>query len=87
LVHAGRPGPVQEIVNVPWGDAPPDTAVNVVQRHIGALRRLLEPDLPPRGDSRWLVREPAVAERAPVVLRQAAAARDWLAVSYRCAMV
>lgn len=56
LVHAGRPVSVQEIVNVLWGDAPPDTAVNVVQRHIGALRRLFEPDLPPRGDSRWLVR-------------------------------
>jgi DNA-binding SARP family transcriptional activator/tetratricopeptide (TPR) repeat protein len=56
LVHAGRPVPVREIVNTLWGGAPPDTAVNVVQRHIGALRRLFEPDLPPKGTSRWLVR-------------------------------
>ncbi|MDX3771782.1 MULTISPECIES: AfsR/SARP family transcriptional regulator [unclassified Streptomyces] len=32
------------------------TAVNVVQRHIGSLRRLLEPDLRAGGDSRRLVR-------------------------------
>ncbi|MEU7378943.1 MULTISPECIES: hypothetical protein [unclassified Streptomyces] len=31
-------------------------AVNVAQRHIGALRRLLEPELPARSPSRWLVR-------------------------------
>ncbi|MGI5453005.1 AfsR/SARP family transcriptional regulator [Streptomyces sp. CA-249302] len=56
LTEAGRPVAVHEIVDVLWGENPPDTAVNVVQRHIGALRRLLEPELPARGESRWLVR-------------------------------
>ncbi|GHH09545.1 AfsR/SARP family transcriptional regulator [Streptomyces lanatus] len=56
LTQPGHPVTVNEIVDVLWGQDPPDSAVNVVQRHIGALRRLLEPDLPARGESRWLVR-------------------------------
>ncbi|MEW2289505.1 BTAD domain-containing putative transcriptional regulator [Streptomyces sp. NPDC047841] len=56
LSAAGHPVAVHEIVDALWGQNPPDTAVNVVQRHVGALRRLLEPDLPARGTSRWLVR-------------------------------
>ncbi|MCI3278732.1 AfsR/SARP family transcriptional regulator [Streptomyces cylindrosporus] len=56
LTEAGHPVAVHEIVDALWGQDPPDTAVNVVQRHIGALRRLLEPELPARGESRWLVR-------------------------------
>ncbi|MEU3979420.1 BTAD domain-containing putative transcriptional regulator [Streptomyces sp. NPDC026672] len=56
LTQAGHPFAVDEIVDALWGQEPPDSAVNVVQRHIGALRRLLEPDLPARGESRWLVR-------------------------------
>ena len=56
LTGAGHPVTVHEIVDVLWGHDPPDTAVNVVQQHVGALRRLLEPDLPARGESRWLVR-------------------------------
>ncbi|MDQ0786701.1 BTAD domain-containing putative transcriptional regulator [Streptomyces sp. B3I8] len=56
LTQANQPVPVHEIVDVLWGQGPPDSAVNVVQRHIGQLRRLLEPDLPVRGTSRWLVR-------------------------------
>ena len=45
-----------EILNVLWGEDPPDTAVNVVHRHIGGLRRMFEPELPARGTSRWVVR-------------------------------
>ncbi|OJF11001.1 AfsR/SARP family transcriptional regulator [Couchioplanes caeruleus] len=56
LVHAGRPVSFDEILGTLWGESPPDTAVNVVHRHIGALRRLFEPDLPARGTSRWLIR-------------------------------
>ncbi|MDN3355270.1 BTAD domain-containing putative transcriptional regulator [Actinomadura sp. DC4] len=57
LTEAGHPVAVHEIVDVLWGQDPPDTAVNVVQRHIGALRRLLEPELQTGGESRWLVRD------------------------------
>ncbi|MGW4659517.1 AfsR/SARP family transcriptional regulator [Streptomyces sp. NPDC004279] len=56
LTEAGHPVAVHEIVDALRGLDPPDTAVNVVHWHIGALRRLLEPDLPARGESRWLVR-------------------------------
>ena len=47
---------MHEILDVLWGQDPPDSAVNVVHRHVGALRRLLEPDLPTRAASRRLVR-------------------------------
>ncbi|AEY85420.1 regulator [Streptomyces hygroscopicus subsp. jinggangensis 5008] len=56
LARAGQPVTTHEIVDVLWGQDPPDTAVNVIQRHVGALRRLLEPDLPAGISSRWLVR-------------------------------
>ncbi|MEW1825618.1 BTAD domain-containing putative transcriptional regulator [Streptomyces sp. NPDC088196] len=56
LTEAGHPVAVHEIVDALWGQDPPDSAVNVVQRHVGALRRLLEPDLPAGDQSRWLVR-------------------------------
>lgn len=56
LLRAGHPVPLHEIVDVLWGTEPPNTAVNVVHRHIGALRRLFDPDLPVRGTSRYLIR-------------------------------
>ncbi|WP_329459424.1 AfsR/SARP family transcriptional regulator [Streptomyces sp. NBC_01497] len=56
LTQAGHPVAVHEILDVLWGQNPPDSAVNVVHRHVGALRRLLEPELPARGTSRCLVR-------------------------------
>uniref|UniRef100_UPI00099E2198 AfsR/SARP family transcriptional regulator n=1 Tax=Streptomyces torulosus TaxID=68276 RepID=UPI00099E2198 len=45
------------IVDVLWGRRPPDSAVNVIRRHVGSLRRWLEPGLPTRAVGRWLVRE------------------------------
>ncbi|MFD9318378.1 BTAD domain-containing putative transcriptional regulator [Streptomyces sp. NPDC060053] len=57
LVGAGRPVAVGEIVDVLWGAAPPRSAVNVVRRHVGSLRRLLEPGLAARAEGRWLVRD------------------------------
>ncbi|GGL11985.1 hypothetical protein Sme01_68460 [Sphaerisporangium melleum] len=56
LARAGRSASLTEIVDVLWGQDPPGSAVNVVQRHIGALRRLLEPDLPLRAAGRWITR-------------------------------
>lgn len=56
LVRAGQPVAVSEIVEVLWGDRPPPSAINVVRRHVGSLRRLLEPDLRPRETGNWLVR-------------------------------
>jgi len=57
LVRAGQPVAVSEIVGVLWGPHPPHSAVNVVRRHVGALRRLLEPGLPARAAGRWLARD------------------------------
>ena len=56
LAQPNHPVGTHEIVDALWTQNPPDSAVNVVHRHIGALRRLLEPDMPSRGTSRWLAR-------------------------------
>ncbi|MGV9557805.1 AfsR/SARP family transcriptional regulator [Streptomyces sp. NPDC003401] len=57
LVGAGQPVGMDEIVDTLWGTAPPRSAVNVVRRHVGSLRRLLEPGLAARAEGRWLVRD------------------------------
>jgi DNA-binding SARP family transcriptional activator/tetratricopeptide (TPR) repeat protein/DNA polymerase III delta prime subunit len=59
LVHAGQPVPVSVLVDALWDEEPPRTAVNVIHRYVGKLRRLLEPDLPVRADGRWLLRDGA----------------------------
>ncbi|GAA4580078.1 BTAD domain-containing putative transcriptional regulator [Planotetraspora phitsanulokensis] len=56
LVHAGRPVGLGEVVDVLWGQDPPASAVNVVHRYVGMVRRLLEPGLAVREEGRWLVR-------------------------------
>ncbi|MFD9318379.1 BTAD domain-containing putative transcriptional regulator [Streptomyces sp. NPDC060053] len=56
LTQAGRPVPTSEIVDVLWAERPPASALNVVRRYVGALRRLLEPGLPPRAPGRRLSR-------------------------------
>ncbi|MFI5875761.1 BTAD domain-containing putative transcriptional regulator [Streptomyces sp. NPDC051445] len=56
LAHAGRTVPASEIMDVLWAERPPASAPNVVRRYIGALRRLLEPGLPPRAPGRRLPR-------------------------------
>ncbi|MEU8579055.1 AfsR/SARP family transcriptional regulator [Streptomyces asoensis] len=48
LMHAGRPVPTAEILDVLWAQRPPASAPNVVRRYVAALRRLLEPGSPPR---------------------------------------
>ncbi|MFI0508358.1 BTAD domain-containing putative transcriptional regulator [Streptomyces sp. WSLK1-5] len=57
LVRAGQPVALSEIVDVLWGADPPRSAVNVVRRHVGSLRRLLEPGLAVRAEGRWLLRD------------------------------
>jgi DNA-binding SARP family transcriptional activator len=56
LAHAGQFVSVAEFVDLLWGAEPPARAVNVIHRHIGAMRRLLEPQLPPRSVGRFLER-------------------------------
>ncbi|MGD1217150.1 BTAD domain-containing putative transcriptional regulator [Streptomyces krungchingensis] len=58
LLLLRAPGPVSlsDAVDVLWDDEPPASAVNVVHRHIGALRRILEPGLHSRTDAAHLSR-------------------------------
>ncbi len=56
LINGGQPVSNGDIVDVLWGQEPPLTAVNQVHGHVGVLRRLMEPGLPPRAPGRWLIR-------------------------------
>ncbi|MFG2570946.1 tetratricopeptide repeat protein [Streptomyces sp. NPDC048567] len=56
LAHAGQPVPMHGIVDALWRTDPPATAVNVIHRHVAALRRLLEPGLRSGTASSRLVR-------------------------------
>ncbi|WEP00604.1 BTAD domain-containing putative transcriptional regulator (plasmid) [Streptomyces sp. FXJ1.172] len=56
LLRAPGPLTLSEAVDILWDDEPPTSAVNVVHRHIGALRRTLEPDLRSRTNGEHLVR-------------------------------
>ncbi|MET0136634.1 MAG: BTAD domain-containing putative transcriptional regulator [Kibdelosporangium sp.] len=55
LVNAGQPVALTEIVDVLWDEDPPRTAVNIIHRHVGALRRLTEPGLPARATGHLLL--------------------------------
>ena len=54
-LQAGRPVSRQQVINAVWGEAPPRNAVNLVQRHVSGLRRVLEPGRPERARSGMLV--------------------------------
>ena len=54
LVARGRVVSVARLVDDLWDD-PPEGAVGAVQTFVGALRRALEPDRPPRSPARLLV--------------------------------
>ncbi|MEU0672161.1 BTAD domain-containing putative transcriptional regulator [Streptomyces sp. NPDC006172] len=58
LAHAGRTVPTSEILDVLWAERPPASAHRIVRRYAGALRRLLEPELPPRAPGGRLLRRP-----------------------------
>ncbi|MDG4795695.1 BTAD domain-containing putative transcriptional regulator [Micromonospora sp. WMMD1082] len=59
LANAGQPVGIGDIVEALWDQRPPASAVNVVHRYIGALRRLFEPGLPTRSAGRWLLGDAA----------------------------
>jgi DNA-binding SARP family transcriptional activator len=48
LLNAGRSVPTNRIVDAVWGDDPPENGANVVQKYVAGLRRVLDPDRPPR---------------------------------------
>src|SRR5437660_6808562 len=56
LLQAGRAVGRQQMISAVWGEAPPRHAVNLVQRHVSGLRRVLEPARPghtPSGLVAW----------------------------------
>jgi DNA-binding SARP family transcriptional activator len=56
LARAGNPISMTGLIELLWGPDPPPSAVNVIHKYVGALRRLLEPGLPPRAPGSFLVR-------------------------------
>ncbi|MEU7588246.1 BTAD domain-containing putative transcriptional regulator [Micromonospora sp. NPDC049230] len=56
LVRAGSPVAPEEFARLLWGDDQPARAANIVHRHIGLLRRLLEPGLGPREQGQYVQR-------------------------------
>ncbi|MEH0819926.1 MULTISPECIES: BTAD domain-containing putative transcriptional regulator [unclassified Micromonospora] len=54
LLAVGRPVPTAQIVEAVWPDEAPVNGLNVVQKHVAGLRRMLEPDRSPRTPARVL---------------------------------
>src|ERR1700722_19485861 len=56
LLKANHLVSVDDLIELLWEQRPPASAVNVIHKYIGAIRRLLEPDLEARAAGRWLTR-------------------------------
>ncbi|WP_205751898.1 AAA family ATPase [Cryptosporangium phraense] len=54
LARAEKPISTSELVDLIWDENPPASAANIVQKHVGSLRRLLEPALAPREPGSYL---------------------------------
>ncbi|MFZ2014551.1 MAG: BTAD domain-containing putative transcriptional regulator [Nocardioides sp.] len=54
-LSGGRPVAVDVIVDLLWGDAPPAGVAGTLQAYVSGLRRVLEPDRPPRAPATVLV--------------------------------
>ncbi|SCE72309.1 DNA-binding transcriptional activator of the SARP family [Micromonospora coriariae] len=59
LARAGGAVSIAELVDLLWESEPPPSAVNVVHRHVGILRRRFEPGLPTRAAGSVLIRDGA----------------------------
>ena len=57
LVRANRFVITDDLIELLWERNPPGSAINVIHKYIGAIRRLLEPDLEARTSGRWLTRQ------------------------------
>ncbi|GAB3258051.1 BTAD domain-containing putative transcriptional regulator [Nocardioides dilutus] len=54
-LSGGRPVSVDALVDLLWGDSPPDGVTGTLQVYISGLRRVLEPDRAPRAPASVLV--------------------------------
>jgi DNA-binding SARP family transcriptional activator len=57
-LSGGRAVAVDVIVDLLWGDAPPAGVAGTLQAYVSGLRRVLEPDRPPRAPATVLVTAP-----------------------------
>ena len=57
LVRANQFVTTDDLIELLWERNPPDSAINAIHKYIGAIRRLLEPDLKARTSGRWLTRQ------------------------------
>ena len=55
LIDANRVVSVDRLLDALWGEEPPPTATNALQGYVSNLRRVLEPDRPPRSAPRVLL--------------------------------
>ncbi|MFJ9893013.1 BREX system ATP-binding domain-containing protein [Streptomyces sp. NPDC091280] len=56
LARAGKPISAPELIDLIWDDDVPASALNVIHKYVGVLRRLLEPGLPVRGVGSFILR-------------------------------
>jgi DNA-binding SARP family transcriptional activator len=56
LARAGQPVSTGELIDLIWGEQIPDSALNVIHKYVGALRRVFEPALPARSSGTYLFR-------------------------------
>jgi DNA-binding SARP family transcriptional activator len=56
LARADHPISRIELIDLIWGEGAPASATNVIHKYVGALRRLLEPDLPARRTGAYVQR-------------------------------
>ncbi|MGC4857116.1 AfsR/SARP family transcriptional regulator [Micromonospora sp. DT4] len=56
MARVGRPIAIVDLIDLVWGPDPPASAVNIIHKYVGALRRLLEPGLPLRAPGSYLLR-------------------------------
>ncbi|BCB76553.1 hypothetical protein GCM10022251_22650 [Phytohabitans flavus] len=56
VASVGKPVGTSELIDLIWGDDAPASALNILQKYVGRLRRLLEPALPARGPGSYLQR-------------------------------
>ena len=56
LARAGRPISTSELIDLVWGDDVPASAVNILQKYVGSLRRVLEPTVLARESGSYLQR-------------------------------
>ena len=56
LARSGRPVSMDRLIELIWDDAYPASAVNVIHKYVGALRRLLEPSVRTRDTGSYVQR-------------------------------